>query len=290
MKLNDILQSAIIDIAVNGFTSDVTVNRWLIRLQNALKNYSVNLPSARSLVEKSMTAEFNRQFFDAKGKPTTKFLERNRGIESFTLQRLRPKAQAKLQERIAQNAALIVLNRDAAIADTLKRFQGWTIGQVSQQALTKTEIQEQAKEILKPHSEAPNTFIERRRIIDQNAKMVAAVNDVIAEDGGALSLTWHQNYSANPRNAENAGKKHRLDPDRNHEQFDGKTFIRRESWAVKEGLLKKGELPFLEDLNSFPGRPVYCGCTASYDYSLTALYRIRPDAFTQKGLERIGKG
>lgn len=290
MRLIDILTGAITDIAVNGYNSEATINRWLMSLQNSLKNYSANLPAARSLVEKSMTQAFNQSFFDSKGNPSAKFLQRNRGIDAFTLQRLKPKAQMKLQERIAQNASLIVLDRDAAIADTLKRFQGWTIGQVAQQAITKTEIKKQAEAILKPVNNAPRDFVPRRRMIDQNAKMVAAVNDVIAEDGGALAMTWHQNWSANPRNAENAGKKDKLSPHKNHEQFDGKTFIRRESWAVKEGLLKKGDLPFLEDLQTFPGHEVYCGCTASYDYSLTALYRIRPDAFTQKGLEKIGKG
>lgn len=290
MKLNDVLIAAITDIAVNGFNSEVNINRWLMRLQNALKNYSVNLPAARSLVEKSMTAAFNTHFFDSKGNPSAKFLERNKGLDAFTLQQLKPKAQRKLQERIAQNANLIVLDRESAIADTLKRFQGWTTGQTAaKQLLTKTQIKEQAKLLIKPVSDAPTDFVPRRRIIDQNNKMIAAVNDVIAEDGGALAMTWHQNYSANPRNAENAGKKNKLDPHKNHAQFDGKTFIRRESWAVKEGLLKKGDLPFLEDLQTFPGQDVYCGCTASYDYSLTALYRIRPDAFTQKGLEKIGK-
>jgi len=291
MRLESVLTAAITDIAVNGFNSEITINRWLMRLQNALKNYSVNLPAARSLVEKSMTQAFERHFFDSHGNPSGKFLERNKGIDAFTLQRLKPKARSKLQERIVQNASLIVLERDAAVADTLKRFQGWTTGQVAaKQLLTKTQIKEQAKLLIKPISDAPTDFIPRRRAIDQNAKMVAAVNDVIADDGGALAMTWHQNWSANPRNAENAGKKHRLDPDRNHEQFDNKTFIRRESWAVKEGFLKKGDLPFLEDLQVMPGQNVYCGCTASYDYSLTALHRIRPDAFTQKGLERIGKG
>jgi len=282
MRLSDILQSAITDIAVNGYNSEITINRWLMRLQNSLKNYSAGLPQARSLIDKSMTNEFNRQFFDFRGNPTSKFLQRNRGIDAFTLQRLRPKAQAKLQERIIQNANLIVLDRDAAIADTLKRFQGWTVGQVAKQALTKTDVKEQAETILKPISNSPANFVKRLRVIDQNAKMVAAVNDVIANDGGALAMTWHQNWSANPREKGTSEKT-------NHKQFDGKTFIMRESWAVKEGLLKKGELPFYEDLGTTPGHEVYCGCTASYDYSLTALYRIRPDAFTVKGLKRIGK-
>jgi hypothetical protein len=290
MRLESVLTAAITDIAVNGFNSEIAINRWLMQLQNALKNYSANLPAARSLVEKSMTQAFERHFFDAHGNPSGKFLERNKGIDAFTLQRLKPKAQMKLQERIAQNASLIVLDRDAAVADTLKRFQGWTTRQVAaKQLLTKTQIKEQAKLLIKPVTDAPTDFVPRRRIIDQNNKMIASINDTIAEDGQALSMTWHQNWSANPRNAENAGKKHRLDPDRNHEQFDGKTFIRKECWAVKEGLLKKGKLPFLEDLKTFPGLNVYCGCTASYDYSLTALYRIRPDAFTAKGLERIGE-
>ena len=284
MKLTDIVASAITDIAVNGYNSEVNISRWLMQIQNALRNYTANLPTARSLVERSMTASFNQHFFDKKGNPTPKFLQLNRGIDAFTLQHLKPKAQSKLQERIVQNAQLIVLDRDAAVADTLKRFQGWTIGQVSaKQLLTKVQVKEQAKLIIKPIGNAPSTFIPRRRIIDQNMKMCASVNDLIADDGGALAMTWHQNWSANPRDKGTSEKT-------NHKQFNGKTYIRRESWAVKEGLLKSGDLPYLEDLGTMPAHEVYCGCTGSYDYSLTALYRIRPDAFTQKGLAKIGRG
>lgn len=268
MKFDDVLRAAITDILTNGFNSEIQLMTWLMKIQSALQPFRVNLSSSRSLAAKELDKALKQAFSDSS------IAQKHSGINKFTLERLRPNAQRMLEERIKANANLIILRRDIAINDTLSRFSSWAISGAKESVL------ESKKSIKKPIAQAD--YIERRQLIDQGHKLNAAINESIAKDGGAIAMTWYQHWTANPRE-----KGH--DAQSNHKQFNGKTYIIKDSWAVRDGLLTAGNLDYLEDIGTMPSQEINCVCTGVYIYSMTSLYRKRPDAFTQKALKQMGK-
>jgi hypothetical protein len=111
---------------------------------------------------------------------------------------------------------------------------------------------------------------ERRRVaIDQGHKLSAAVAHVVAQGQGAIAGIWHdrgesdRGYDARPE----------------HIARSGKLFLVRNSWAMTEGLVKKGGLKYTDEIEGVAELP-FCSCW--YEY-VTSPREIPANLLTAKG-------
>jgi hypothetical protein len=173
----EVLTEAVRDITENGYDDPARLDGWLRRLRFAA---TADLPSSeeiQSRMQLAMQTVFDRTFTKSAA------LKYHPGMPRFTLERLKPYARAELDKRIMASAKLIKLNREAAVEKTLQRFSGWatSIPDQGSRVVDKVDVKEHiAKPIQQVKYEA------RRVSIDQGAKLVAAINDVVAEQGGRI--------------------------------------------------------------------------------------------------------
>jgi len=139
------------------------------------------------------------------------------------------------------SANLIRLHREENILRILQRFSGWATsvpgggGDVDKREVKKT--------IAKGFHQLP--FEERRLSIDQGHKLIAAVNQTIAEQAGAIAVRW--------RHVHQAGYNGRPE----HEKRDNEIYALKGNWAIKAGLMKKGHNPYYSDTEQAAEAP-YC--------------------------------
>lgn len=258
----EVLTAAVHDFLVHGFDSEDRLKRWVHELsrtaQGALMPESVLLQTLRS------TLEMNYR----RATSLSKLKKVHAQLSEYTLERIKPSLRAELDRRILASANLIRLNRDVSIQRTLQRFAGWAtsipIGgtEVSQREEVKTNVR---------RGIAGLPFEERRVVIDQGHKLVAAINDIVATDGGAIAAMWHHvneaGYNARPE----------------HLARDKHLFVLRGNWALKEGLIRLGGTEYTDQIDT-PATKPYCRCWFEYLYNLRDL----PDnMLTAKGRQAL---
>lgn len=264
---DEVLRQAIADIALHGYDDRARVDQWLVKLRDAAK---------KSLVPE---AELTRRLTQALGGQYRRHMRwsnissRHRKIDVFTVQQMEPNLRRILDRRIQASARLISLNRDASIQRTLQRFEGWAtaIPKGGRRNIAKADID---RDLKKAFASLP--FEERRVIIDQGHKLIAAIDNVIATDGKALAMIWHSHwretgYDYRPR----------------HKQFDGRVFIQRGNWAMDDGLMKKPPGILYSDQIEQVGELPFCRCYAQYLY---ALGDLPEDMLTAKGKMALTTG
>lgn len=255
----EVLTAAVRDISENGYDDVALLDEWLRRLRFAAV---ADLPSAeeiQSRMQLAMRTVFDRTF------SKTSTLKYHPGVPRFTIERLKPFARAELDRRIQASAKLIKLNREQAIDKTLQRFSGWatSIPDQGSRVVDKVDVKEHiAKPIQQIKYEA------RRVSIDQGHKLINAVNSVVAAQGAAIAGKWRSHYRQ-------AGYDARPD----HAERDSKIYLVRDSWAHDQGLVKRGEAGYTDDVTQ-PGEEVFCRCYWVWIYALREL----PEALlTEKG-------
>jgi hypothetical protein len=169
------------------------------------------------------------------------------------------------------SANLIKLNREKAIQSTLQRFSGWatSIPAGGSNVQDKPEVKSDVSKSLK---QLP--FEERRVAIDQGHKLISAINDIVAQDGGAIAAVWHSNWRQQNYN-------YRED----HRERDRKVYLIRDSWAHKAGLVKPGKVGYTDEITQ-PAEEPMCRCFYLFVYSLEDL---PADMLTEKGREEIAR-
>lgn len=254
-----ILNEAIDDILAHGFDSQERVDRWMIRLRDAARTSMISAESLEQRLRDGLTQRY-RKMVDG-----GEILRLNPGIERFTLDRIKPQLRSELDRRIMASANLIRLNRDQAIDKTLQRFAGWSTsipkGGVS--AESKRDVKRNAKKAL-----ASLPFEERRVLIDQGHKLISAINEIVASDGGAIAGRWRSHWRQ-------AGYNYRED----HKERDDKVYLVRDSWAHRAGLVKPAGNPYYDEITA-AGQEPFCRCWIVWAYSLRELPQ---DMLTAKG-------
>lgn len=261
----EVLNAAIADIMEHGFDSAERVARWQKALQDAAEASMRSRSDLERMLREALASIYSR-LVDKAG-----VLKHHPGIERFTLERVRPQLRSELDRRIMASADLIRLNREEMIAQTLRRFAGWSTsippGGVAAEKRAKTKAR-----IRKSVAGLP--FTERRVLIDQGHKLTSAINDILAKDGGALAAVWHSHWRQ-------VGYNYRED----HKERDLHVYTLKDNWALARGLMKKGPDGYYEDY-VLPGQLPYCRCYASFLYNLRQL----PDTMlTRKGREELDK-
>lgn len=266
MNFYETVTAAVRDMSENGFVSVERVAQWTERIREA---------AVRSMVPEWKMVETVRRTFQTTYKRMVDqggLFKYNPGVPRFTIDKVRPALRLELERRIVASASLIKLNREKATQDTLRRFSGWatSIPAGGSDAVNKTAEKTEVRKAL-----ASLPFTERRVIIDQNHKFVAALNETIAVGGGALATVWHS-HGASDRN-------YNYRPD--HLGRQGKIYALKGNWALERGLMKAGDAGYYDDITHY-GEEVYCRCFGTYLYYLTEL----PDEMlTEKGKAHIGR-
>ena len=177
----DVLTEAVSDMVENGFDSIERVAKWTRMLRDAAAAAMISPIAMEQMLRDELAATFRKMVDQGK------IAEFNPGVERYTIERLRPALRAELDRRIMASADLIKLNRQQAIDKTIQRFQGWSTS-IPKGGTRTAEKRETKKEVRKALSSLP--FEERRVLIDQGAKLIASLNDIIANDGGAIAGIW----------------------------------------------------------------------------------------------------
>lgn len=255
----EVLASAVADIVSNGYDSAERVERWMRELKLAAERSFIKPESLEQELHDALATVYRRMVDQGA------VLRTAPGVSRFTLEKLRPQLRNELDRRILASANLIKLNRQEAIDQTLRRFQGWSTsipaGGVSKES--RAEVKENVRKSL-----ASLPFEERRVAIDQGHKLTAAIADIVATDGGAIAGEWHSHWRQ-------PGYQYRPD----HKERDMQIYLIRDSWAHRAGLVKKGRAGYTDEITA-PATEVFCRCYYKFIFSVKDLPQ---DMVTAKG-------
>jgi hypothetical protein len=263
-RFREVLAAAVEDLTRNGFDSSERLERWMRQLGEAARASLISAASLEQTLRDALTARY-RRMVDQGGA-----LRFNPGVDRFTLERIKPSLRGLLDRRITASADLIRLNREQAIARTIGRFQGWATSIPAGGGVSAESGKTVKKDVSKSLAQLP--FVERRVLIDQGHKLVAAISDVVARDGGAIAGRWRSNWRQ-------PGYDYRED----HKDRDDLIYLVRDSWAHRAGLVRKGRAGYAGDVTQ-PAQEPYCRCYWVWLYSLRELPE---DMLTAKGKQSL---
>jgi len=242
-----------------GFTSQAELERWVARIRKAALLQLRPPAETERFIRDALTQKY-RSLVTQGG-----ILRDMPDIKRVGLDSVKPKLRAELDRRIMASTNLIKLNRQEAMDKTLRRFQGWATS-IPAGGSRAVDVKDEKDDIRKAIGQM--SFIERRVVIDQSHKLVAAINEIVAVDNGALALEWHSPWRR-------PGYDYRHD----HKARDEKIYTIRGNWALEKGLMKVGPAGYYDEITSV-GQEPFCSCTARYIF---ALRKIPLDMLTTKG-------
>jgi hypothetical protein len=257
---DQVLNQAIEDFIRFGYDSASRLDTWLALLRLAAQHDPG--VTAKDRIEGALRTVYGR-VVDRGG-----LLRNHPGVARWTIDQLRPRLRAELDRRILASASLIKLNREEAVATTLRRFSGW-VSSIPAGGPAEPQRRETKKAIRK--ATAQERYVLRRMQIDQGAKLAASLSEIVAVDAGAIAGIWRHHYSNNPREE--------------HVDRDGETYLIRGSWADQRGLVRAGAAGYYDEVEPV-AYLVYCRCTMEW---LHALRRLPDAMLTDAGRAELAR-
>lgn len=255
----------------NGYTSREELERWQSIIRQAAESETADDYSA--MVSRNLTHAYDLQIGRAAA------LKRHPGISRFTINYLEPKLRTELDRRILASVDLIKLNRQKAIDTTLSRFSGWASSIPSADSIALTGIQGTMRETAAHIQKAAEKvdYEARRVMIDQNHKLIANIDNVIATSNNAIAAIWHSHW-----------RRPNYDYREHHKERDLKTYLIRGNWAQKNGYVKAGPAGYLDEITQ-PGEEVFCQCYVTYIYNIRSIPEYMLTKKGQKFMESMKK-
>lgn len=252
-RLSEVLSEAVRYFAEHGYDSEDALNYWLHRIRLAILERGSKPPT--DMAQAALQAVYNKAVRGG--------LKRyHPELPPYAIQTIAPNLRPILQSRILASADLIKLNREQAVETTLRRFSGWATSQpMGGGPVDKLKTRQHIGKRLQQAS-----YEERRMLIDQGHKLIASINQTVAEGNGAIAMQWHSHWR---------DPSYDYRPD--HKERDERIYLVRGSWAQEKGFLKPGE--YLDDITR-PAQEPYCRCFGTWLYSLT---RLPESMLTEKG-------
>lgn len=261
----DVITAAVADIADHGYDSAERVAYWMGRIREAAATAMAPPHVLEEALQQALRSIYRRLI------ERGEIARYHPGVAQFTLEKVRPQLRAELDRRILASANLIKLNRQSAIETTLRRFSGWSssVPAGGSRAVDKRDVKTDIRKAM-----AALPFEERRVVIDQGTKFIAALSETLAKDGAAIALTWRSHWRQ-------AGYNYRED----HKERDGKVYVMRNNWAQERGLMKAGPGSYYDEITHV-GEEVYCRCYAVWIY---ALRDLPEEMLTAKGRGELAR-
>ena len=266
MTFFETVTAAINDLIENGYDLEERLTYWVEQLKQAALEYMIPEAELDEQLRRVLRSAYERLV------ERGAILRYHKGVDRFTLARIKPRLRPELDRRIVASADLIRLNRDQTIADTIRRFQGWATSipaggtRVADRTGVKNDVRSELSSL---------SFRERRVLIDQGHKLNSAISDIIASDGGAIAGRWRSNWRQVNYN-------YRKD----HKERDNKVYAIRGNWALKARLMQANPDVGYTDEITQPGEEVYCRCFYVYLYNLRDL---PADMLTEKGRRALAE-
>lgn len=261
----DVLREAIDDISANGYDSATRAAHWIEELRKAAERNISGDETLRAGVAATLRAAY-RVHVERGG-----ILRHHDGVARFTLERVAPHLRAELDRRIFAAVDLIKINRQQAMATTLRRFAGWitSVPPGGSDVIDRRQVKKDVGGAIRKLG-----FVERRVAIDQGHKLLANLSEILATDGGAIAGVWRSNWRQRNYN-------YRQD----HKERDEQVYMLRGNWAQDRGLVKVGSAGYVEDITR-PGSEIFCRCRYRWIHSLSAMPR---EMLTKRGMEELDK-
>ena len=247
----------------HGFTSADVLQQWVERIRRAAQETLTPESVLNEELQRSLGGIYKRLIDDGQ------ILKTHQGVGKFTIERLKPKLRVELDRRLAVSRSLIKLNREQAVEKAIQRMTGWA-SSIPAGGSRAVDVKDTKERIRKALTSLP--FEERRCVIDQSAKFVSSLNEIVAVDGGAIAMRWNIRRSPGYHNR----------PD--HKERDGKIYLLRSSWAKEKGLVKPGPDGYYDDITKV-GEEVFCSCFATWIYNVRDLPEDMLTAAGKKSLE-----
>lgn len=257
-----VLTAAINDMIEHGFDDPERVARWQQALKESAEASLLSIDQLDAMMRDVLRSHYDRLVVK------NGVLKRHEGIDRITYERIRPLLRNELDSRLMAGISLIKLNRQESMARQQRRFAGWATS-IPKGGAAEADRAKLKEDIRKPLASLP--FEERRVMVDQGHKLVDAINDVLARDGGAIAAKW--------RAVHQAGYDHRAE----HLARDGAILLIRGSWAQQAGLVKPGDAGYTDEIER-PGELVYCRCSYIYYYQLRQL---PAEMLTKRGQDQL---
>ncbi|MGC9271252.1 hypothetical protein [Acidiphilium sp.] len=258
----DVLAEALSEFQKYGYDSDERLDYWLGMLREAIER---DMPTDFEVSRRVRTAlETITQRFKGGG-----WRKSHPGLRDAAIDRVGHQLSGLLERRILASADLIKINRKKAVDQTVQRFVGLatSIPPGGTRVMDKREAKARIGKSIQQM-----TFEERRVVIDQGHKLLANINQTVAEGDGAIALIWRSNWRV-------PGYDYRQD----HKERDGHCYLMRGNWATAKGLVKPGPDGYYDTITAVGEEP-FCQCHAEFVYDLGDLPR---DMLTKKGLAAI---
>jgi hypothetical protein len=260
-----VLTAAVNDLSLHGFDGIERVESWVKKIRAA----AIASMIPEYMLDEQLKATFKASYTRLVERGT--ILKYHPGVSKFTLSKVAPALRKELDKQIMASANLIKLNREAAIQKTLQRFSGWSTS-IPVGGTEQTDRVETKTEIRKALAQLP--FQERRVAIDQGHKFISNLNNIIANDAGAIALRWHSHW-----------RQTNYDYREDHKERDDKVYVIRGNWALDLGLMKLDGHQYYDEITAV-GEEVSCRCFTTYIYSLRSL---PPDMLTEKGRAKLAE-
>ena len=259
------LTEAIAHFIQYGYSSQKELNLWVKLLKSAIGRQLGSPVQTEQMVTRALKGVYRRQV------TLHGIIKVHEGVSKFSVDKLKPTMRRELERRILASANLIKLNRESAIASTLRRFEGWatSIPKGGSQAV---DVNKEKKDIRKAITKL--TYQERRVIVDQGQKFAASLNAVVAKENKAIAAKWRSRWRTK-------GYDYRED----HKERDENVYAIADNWAIRQGLMKAGECGYTQDITQ-PAEEINCQCRYTYIYSINDL---PPEMLTEKGRQLLGK-
>lgn len=263
LSYDQVLSAAMDDLTERGYQSAEQIAYWSDQLRRAAERSMKSMGDIERMVREAMTNVWRKQV-ENEG-----VLKTNPGVSRYTVEKLKPELRKELDKRIQASLDLIKVNRPQAVEKTVQRFQGWatSIPTGGSDVVKRADEKAKLKKAL-----ASQPFEVRRCVVDQSAKLVSAINNVVAVNGGAIGARWRSH----------AGQLHyNSRPD--HAAREGRFFLIRGSWADKAGYVKLAGYKYTDQLEQ-PAELPFCRCAYEYVYSLRD---IPEECMTVKGKQAL---
>lgn len=249
MTFYQLVLAAIRDIEQNGFDSVERVEGWAGKIKK------------QALIEMLSDEDMNKQLRQFLKDTYLKFIKYTApkshiGISRIKFVQSQPKLLAELDRRMYASLDLVKINKKETVDKVLQRFKGWatSIPSGGSGAVDNREVSADLRK-----SMVSLDSRQKRVFIDQSHKLKASLNNILAQDGGAIAVKWKSQFRS-------IGYNYREE----HKDRNDKIYLLRDSWAKSQGLVKPNNDGYYEDITGV-GEEVNCRCFAQYIYTINNL-------------------